>query len=1265
MPLRPILRFRNPDSTADLNARSKDIAAKGIFIGGDVTPVTSTLQVNVGLFGAVGADGMVTLLEGTPEVLTCIAGQTQRIVGRFLYVQNGPPTLSLEVLSEAAFQVDPQVASLITFASVTLLPAATEVTFADIDLTIADRIDQQVRSNMRGVIADLTNGGGTGLLDDYPGGKGEQTSSASSADTKRNRDGDVYFVLSERAFYQWNASSRTWNEVVDQSLLDDFNLHLAGQAPQDAKHISPGAEAALANPASGGSLSASNVVVDSQVKVVKRVEIELDSLSGVYQVQLTGRYFVGNETIDTAKLYFFLAKQRVGGDTDFVYRRQEQLVGSDNQPITVLGLYPQGTANPGAAPTPSTPGVGSLINPAADADANGFVLDPVVRLNFEHTVDDGYTGDLTVLCVQELDLGDITPKDLMHPLVTYPAAKLLPNSQTNFTTVSGLNVQDTLDDIDASLTQEIADRIAGDIASGTALLSTNNTWTGTQNWLQNFLGLGTNLLATTPNALQPRIAALLRTAVGEFTLLWESVASGNKALRMYGKADGTLLFTVNARFDGANWLKTINGQEAMKLELTNLGLGVYNQTAGTNSWADSAWTNTNLTIDGSTGIMSPQLMAAGTTFETSTTDSGAYTARIVMPTTTTADRTLMLEGNLAGEPEVRVYHKNGDGALEITFNAEFADTFLGTDDWEKDINGETAYKLMLGPTGLTVYEQAAGTNDWVDGAWTTTLLDLSAAGLTISNTLTAPRAALGASLIGSDANALLARVTTDVRDGAAGTRTLVWEGQAGSGAYSRIYVNANNGVGSGISTVEIVTNATWTLGAPNEWTQIEATAAALMLEVGPGGIIVRSKAAGAGTWVDGAWDSSSTLKDTTGDSSIAQTLSVGDGIIGNVADALLPRLLMDIHSVSDEYTLLLQAGTGSNPKTRVYVQNDGATQTVFWFTVNAEREATQWVKDDDGQTAFGFAIENDSTKSYFQESATDTWTSWTTTALNVTQFTSQLAILQAFRQISITASTASTDTRLIMGSEASSDTVATRHHIRIPNYNDRQYGWYLDAFGIDGHDGFSITEEFIGTSAPSGWVETGSPNWNYDGKSVVRIATTDVIGTSTIVEPAMDPVIRVRLQLANETSGNGRFGFATGSVGALTRHWYMQKSPGVDWRVYANTDTGGVRFLDTAVSTGDINNPTTRFFYIWMGLSFGGTTSAKIHWAFSSITATTTDFNSPMGAGGPNIDSGVYDISPWDGLSDKTSDMFFFVESNGNISLDIDQVQIRALAHDP
>jgi hypothetical protein len=115
-------------------------------------------------------------------------------------------------------------------------------------------------------------------------------------------------------------------------------------------------------------------------------------------------------------------------------------------------------------------------------------------------------------------------------------------------------------------------------------------------------GLGANLLNSEANALKARITAGVSVVGGvEYTLMWESVPSGQPGHRRYVSAAGYLVDTFNARYDGTNWNKDVAGTAALRATLGGAFPYWYisdrNPTANT-PWTDASWSTDMVYVQG-------------------------------------------------------------------------------------------------------------------------------------------------------------------------------------------------------------------------------------------------------------------------------------------------------------------------------------------------------------------------------------------------------------------------------------------------------------------------------------------------------------------------------------------------------------------------------------------------------------------------------------------------------------------------------------------
>ena len=446
MPFRTLLRYRNPDITSDVNHRLRDLVQKGVFFGGDVIPIAGQLSVQVGNLGAVGADGMVTLLEGVPETVTVQAGFAQWVLLRAVYVANDDSIAELEVLTETQYDAltDEEKEQRIKLAKVTLSVTASEVTTDDISFTEADLIDPVGRSKYRGSVATETD------LPDFTG-YGVSTT---------NRLGDVYYIEDDRVFTAFTTAG--WRPVVGTAEAIELTNHRNNEddgtvAPDfvEAQHVLVKHRDALyagtASSVQYGSLgfdfASDNPLVDANYPLTIPRRLDFVGIAGATRIPLTGDYYIGKDGVGTANGYF-----RLSG-----YQANRQLVGSDRRVIGVLRIL-------------KSDGL-SEVTPSVDADDYGFYTDPIIDLDLTVTTDAVFSGSLSVFANVKRTIGTLTFEDFSlndNGLGFLRPAEDITVIGANFGTISTAidDVQQALDAIDnelgtqASLDQDVKDAIA-------------------------------------------------------------------------------------------------------------------------------------------------------------------------------------------------------------------------------------------------------------------------------------------------------------------------------------------------------------------------------------------------------------------------------------------------------------------------------------------------------------------------------------------------------------------------------------------------------------------------------------------------------------------------------------------------------------------------------------------------------------------------------------------------------------------------------------
>ena len=238
---RALLKYRNPDSTKDINDRLAGLLVKGIFEGGTLAPVSGVLRVTLSGFSTVGSDGMF-VKQDNPQNFDILSDPLVSvktyIVIKQQYQVNSDPTVSVEAITSDVFAVTGPAGeqgadnpNMLVFATVTLAAGAVVVASTDIAYFERDTIDVLARSAFRGVLGDV--------------------SELPVASTNANRVGDYYTIsdgsggTSVPAFFSWNGSA--WVNSTDTSdLQDQLDAHRGNTNESGTElHVSTEQAAAL------------------------------------------------------------------------------------------------------------------------------------------------------------------------------------------------------------------------------------------------------------------------------------------------------------------------------------------------------------------------------------------------------------------------------------------------------------------------------------------------------------------------------------------------------------------------------------------------------------------------------------------------------------------------------------------------------------------------------------------------------------------------------------------------------------------------------------------------------------------------------------------------------------------------------------------------------------------------------------------------------------------------------------------------------------
>lgn len=250
--------------------------------------------------------------------------------------------------------------------------------------------------------------------------------------------------------------------------------------------------------------------------------------------------------------------------------------------------------------------------------------------------------------------------------------------------------------------------------------------------VQHGLVLGTDLVATQAKALVPRIVtAQAPVATSVRTFLWEiplDSASGRK-IRLYVNNFRTLEVTVNARWNGAQWIKDAAAETATKFSVFDSGFASFARTAASGAaWDDTAWTSTPIfnsglagtTLQGEVSFNGAVRLGGGLLGTLAGRDIPRVYTEYDSPNGGGQQRTLHFEQRQAGgtddERVLRIYHTNSGtlstDAVELTLNASWDTT---NNSWFKGEDTASALKIEIARGTIRFLQRLAGSGQFVLG----------------------------------------------------------------------------------------------------------------------------------------------------------------------------------------------------------------------------------------------------------------------------------------------------------------------------------------------------------------------------------------------------------------------------------------------------------------------------------------------------------------------------------------------------------------------
>jgi len=316
------------------------------------------------------------------------------------------------------------------------------------------------------------------------------------------------------------------------------------------------------------------------------------------------------------------------------------------------------------------------------------------------------------------------------------------------------------------------------------------------------------------------------------------------------------------------------------------------------------------------------------------TATRAALARITAPGIATSF-TLLWETEISSTQVLRLY--SGSGAqFIITMNARWDGA-----DWNSDDVGDTASKYVYDRDNLTAWVYDTCPASWLDTAWPEPPM------LPTTGQLRA-----GSALNSSDAEAATTpRYAPSVRS----TKiTLLQESGGPSNGKLRFFSGALN-------ELFITYNAYF---SSTVWQADDISLDSQKFVISRYGMLGYSRAAGAGTWSESAWDESIAHPTVLS--------NFGGNVLGSVAEAARPRIAAP--GLNGTFTCMWESEVTSSEVGRLYVSSNGE----WVITLNARWDGSNWNSDNVGAEAWKYEFNYGSFVSWFYETTPASWSngSW-------------------------------------------------------------------------------------------------------------------------------------------------------------------------------------------------------------------------------------------------------------------------------------------------
>ena len=192
MTLRGIFSYQNLDSTNDLNALNAKIVDKGIYDNGLLIPSSTSLEISIAPFIAVGYDGMVIKSDAV-ETVTVPTNAVSYLICYAKWLSGSSPQLTIQIVTEVEWATSINRDYFITFAKLTVPFGATAILDSYINYSNADYADKAGKNTWRPRVSNYA------LLP-----------------VVGNRHGDTR-VADNRAYY-WDSSLSVWSPLLSGEL---------------------------------------------------------------------------------------------------------------------------------------------------------------------------------------------------------------------------------------------------------------------------------------------------------------------------------------------------------------------------------------------------------------------------------------------------------------------------------------------------------------------------------------------------------------------------------------------------------------------------------------------------------------------------------------------------------------------------------------------------------------------------------------------------------------------------------------------------------------------------------------------------------------------------------------------------------------------------------------------------------------------------------------------------------------------------------------